>query len=301
MEGQVSTSRVTTDYSFSQIPEELLYDPTINTTAKCIYAVLFRHGVDPDSCYPSHQRIAGLLGLSKRSIQRPLKALVDAGWIEAVPRLDPHGGPSSNGYHVHARPISPQATPSTQQGADPRAIKRAPSTRRSAYPPRTEARTLHAQKRAKREPVEREPLNESPQHAGGVPARIPKGVDPADVERLNALLALRVKHHRGRGVKITAQWAKAMGTLLNSGPADVEDWAPTPLEVEQLINMIFNQLADRDRRGFCWADQVQSADALRRHWSKCALELRHRATVTDGTTDESLARMRALDAMMGAE
>lgn len=91
----------TTGYRFAPVPEDLLYDPTIDHLAVRVYAVLMRHGLTPDSCYPTHRRIAELVGVAARSIQRPLRRLEEAGWVERVPRFDDRGDRISDGFVVH--------------------------------------------------------------------------------------------------------------------------------------------------------------------------------------------------------
>lgn len=94
------TPPVTTDYRFAQIPQDLLYDPAMSAQAVRIYGVLMRHGSDPARCYPSHERLGQLIGVSERSVQRPLAELVKAGWIKKVRRTNKHGERTSDGYHV---------------------------------------------------------------------------------------------------------------------------------------------------------------------------------------------------------
>lgn len=88
---------------WAQIPEGLLYDPAMPDAAVRIYGVLYRHGQDPDHCYPSHARIADLIGASPRSIPGWLRQLEDAGWISRHARYTDQGQ-TSNGYTVHLTP-----------------------------------------------------------------------------------------------------------------------------------------------------------------------------------------------------
>lgn len=90
---------------FAILPEALLYDPAIPAEAVRVYGVLLRHGSDPTNCYPSHARIADLIGKSARSVPAWVRALEAAGWVERFPRTGPSGDPTSNGYRVHASPI----------------------------------------------------------------------------------------------------------------------------------------------------------------------------------------------------
>jgi len=134
---------VGTDWRFAPIPEALLYDHALDPLAVRVYGCLQRHGLTADTCYPSHARIARLIGCSKRSVQRPLRDLEDGGWVVRVPRFDQRGDRISDRYEVHS-----QRAPRAEQRGTP-----APA---SAVPPRQPART-------ERESVEREqPERENP-------------------------------------------------------------------------------------------------------------------------------------------
>lgn len=137
------------------IPEALLYDASLTPSAVRVYGALRRHGNDPDDCYPSHARLARLLGMAERSMARPISELADAGWITKVkrpPRQD--GSRQTDGYEVHTSPRS--GARSTAQT--------------SAALPRDPARDDRAQERGKREPGEREPENERDTPAPSAPA-----------------------------------------------------------------------------------------------------------------------------------
>ncbi len=125
---------------YAKVPEALLYDPTLSPLAKAVYGVLRRHGDVPARCYPSHKRIGSLLGVSERSVQRPVVDLERAGWVVRVRRII-EGRERSCGYIVHAAPRA--------QGRGARAQEREPLAREGASPGRAQERD------------EREPLNES--------------------------------------------------------------------------------------------------------------------------------------------
>lgn len=95
---------VTIEGQWAPIPEALLYDTAVSDTAVRVYGVLYRHGQDPANCYPSHARIGGLIGRSKRSVQAWVTELVDAGWVDVIARTTPAGDPDTNGYHVRLVP-----------------------------------------------------------------------------------------------------------------------------------------------------------------------------------------------------
>ena len=111
-----TTPAVTTDYRFAPVPEELAYDPEISGNAVKLYAILARHGMDPEHCFPSHARIAAKAGLSDRSIGRILGELEDAGWISKRARFTEAGARTSDGYHVHSRRAQERAHHAEERG-----------------------------------------------------------------------------------------------------------------------------------------------------------------------------------------
>lgn len=130
----------TTEVHWAPIPQAVLYDQDLSDKAVRVYGALMRHGLDPSSCFPSHARIAELIGCSKRSVQRPVVELETAGWIERVPRWtdgqrisrDPAVAGAagwertSDGFHVrtsraHVRGVrAGERGPSAQENADVR-------------------------------------------------------------------------------------------------------------------------------------------------------------------------------------
>jgi hypothetical protein len=90
----------------------------------------------------------------------------------------------------------------------------------------------------------------------------------ADVARVIEHLGAAVAKHLGRRIR-TNTWAKPIDLLLRRGPAEWADPEPIPVDVViAVIDWTFGPGAVRDSRGFAWADQVRSGEALRRHWSK---------------------------------
>src|SRR5512135_2736792 len=63
--------------------DRLLADPDLGSTAKTIAIALVKHWAwFKDSCWPSDRTIAGKVGKSQGHVQRCLRQLEDAGWIE---------------------------------------------------------------------------------------------------------------------------------------------------------------------------------------------------------------------------
>lgn len=100
----MTSPHASTDYRFAPIPEDLLYDTALTPLAVRIYGALMRHGLDPSSCYPSHARLGQLVGVSERSVQRPVKDLEAAGWISKVRRKNDRGERMTDAYHVYTQP-----------------------------------------------------------------------------------------------------------------------------------------------------------------------------------------------------
>lgn len=125
---------------WAAIPEALLYDPGISHLALRVYGCLRRHGADPRNCFPSYERIGALLGVSDRSVQRPIKELAAAGWITVIAETRDDGGRTSNRYIVHSRPRSDARTPPRSTNADPPAL-----------PARAEGEQLEREERASRD------------------------------------------------------------------------------------------------------------------------------------------------------
>lgn len=102
--------------------------------------------------------------------------------------------------------------------------------------------------------------------------------DDPHTTRLCRILADAVEAHRGTRPKVSARWIKDLGLLLRRGPLGLDQPSATaPEAVEAMIAAVFGQLAEPDRKGFCWADQVRSPHALREHWDQLALALRRRS------------------------
>lgn len=224
-------SGVTNEHRFAQIPEALIYDHDIDPLALRVYCVLMRHGQDPDSCYPSHARIAGLIGVSDRSVARPLKDLANAGWITRQYRHSDQGR-TSDGYYVRSTPAppaerkeirrAPERSTDHQNRAEQRATDHQNRAEGRATGSAEQRATPHAEERGEREPVEREPVErESAATPSPLPVAsrpVPKGVDPDDVERLCQHLQRRVRQHRGVAPTPSPAWRADMATLLNYAP-----------------------------------------------------------------------------------
>lgn len=127
----------------------------------------------------------------------------------------------------------------------------------------------------------------------------PAGADAATIDDLCAQLADAIERHGQVGrPKISSAWRRDMRLLLQRGPTDLEEpRAIAPEQVARGIAYTFERLADPGSDGFCWADQVRSPGALRRHWLKLAEAKRRleRGTTSKGAraVDRVASRMAA--------
>lgn len=131
---------------WAQIPEALLFDPTISASAIRVYGILMRYGSTPGSCYPSRATIAEHMGASERSVSPWLTELETGGWMDRVPRFRPDGGQTSNGYRLYLVPRSSVGAPTPGKAPRPSSHEVPPPT------PTSDAK----ESQVEREPVERE-------------------------------------------------------------------------------------------------------------------------------------------------
>jgi len=85
---------------FTQVPNDIIHDPTLSPSAKTVYLVLlsYDHAGRKGRSWPSQTAIAKSTGLSARQVRRILKEL------EARGLLAIGAGPNrSNAYTLHVR------------------------------------------------------------------------------------------------------------------------------------------------------------------------------------------------------
>lgn len=191
------------------VPEALLYDHRLSDKAVRVYGCLVRHGDDPSNCYPSQARIAGLIGCEQRSIQRPLKQLVEAGWVVKVARHDANGLRVSDGFYVRRQlPIA--------------ALESAVSAHEDVDGPRDDAQGDRAESSDEREQVNESQENENTDGA------LSGAADPAlydESRRLCNLLADLIEGNGSKRPTVTAAWVSEGERMLRIDgrePAKVE-------------------------------------------------------------------------------
>lgn len=111
------------------------------------------------------------------------------------------------------------------------------------------------------------------------------------VDALCAHLAQRVAEHSKSGTPVVSKsWRTSMSLLLRRGAPNVEPSSVEPERVLRAIDYVFTYLAEPDGRGFCWADQVRSAAALRRHWTALQIAARRHNEQRHGVGGRVVAR-----------
>src|ERR1035437_120513 len=102
----------------------------------------------------------------------------------------------------------------------------------------------------------------------------------SDVTDLCEYLSRRVGEYHGgpsRRPKIIPRWTKDMDLLLRLGPSGLATpQSIKPAIVHRAIAYIFDELAEPNGGGFCWANNIQSPGKLREKWFKLADEKKSR-------------------------
>ncbi len=105
---------------------------------------------------------------------------------------------------------------------------------------------------------------------------LPAVIDDDPISDLCEHLAERIATHSNTGpLRVTTRWRTDMRLLVERGP--LKRAQPEPLGIDKVrrsIDFIFDRLADNDRNGFCWANQIRSPHALRDHWDQLAVAAR---------------------------
>jgi hypothetical protein len=70
-----------TRHGFTQVPNFILKSDAISPGAKLAYAMLLHYAWQNDFCFPGQERLAGDMGVGKRSVIRFMAELAKAGFI----------------------------------------------------------------------------------------------------------------------------------------------------------------------------------------------------------------------------
>lgn len=145
-----------------------------------------------------------------------------------------------------------------------------------------------------------------PVSPGDPPSDPTSSVDDADtsIVELCDLLADRVHALRG-GVDrpaVTGRWCRDMRLLVERGPLGVDKPESMTVEnVRRAIEYTFDELAEPGADGFCWARQVQSPHALRKHLPKLREAARRASVGRVGRGAQAVDRVAHRLARDGAE
>jgi hypothetical protein len=89
------------------------------------YVTIALHANDGRACWPSYDTLAGLLGVSRRAVMKPVKGLVERGALAVESRFDGNGRQTSNYFvllagegRVYQKDTLPQATTARVNGKD---------------------------------------------------------------------------------------------------------------------------------------------------------------------------------------
>ena len=238
---------------FAGTPTALIRDPNISAGARTLYGILDSFaGSHDEAPWPSQATLAHHLGVTDRSVRNYQKELTEAGWLTVE-----HRSGTSSLYWLEEVPRNP----TTGGIGSPPPGGSEPGFRqpRTTYP---------------------EPTNKTSTDVETSPAPPPAKEYPDEVHMLCTVLADAVEAHRGgERPKVSAQWLKDMDLLIRRGPLGLAE--PEQLgagKVQGAIAFVFSELASpQGGNGFCWADQVRSPGALRRHYSRIRDESRKRA------------------------
>jgi hypothetical protein len=97
----------------------------------------------------------------------------------------------------------------------------------------------------------------------------PDGAGSLEADLLCTYLADRIEiHTEGNRPQITARWRNDMRLLLKRGPLGEVSDGLSEDHVRRAITSVFTELTRPGSDGFCWADQVRSPGALRKHYPK---------------------------------
>lgn len=91
-------SVVVAEQGFATIPRALLHDPSVPRDAKLVYLMLSSHVGGNASAWPSHRRMADLLGMSVSTVKRQLAWLRTNGHVEWQTRIGDNAARVANEY-----------------------------------------------------------------------------------------------------------------------------------------------------------------------------------------------------------
>jgi hypothetical protein len=108
-------------------------------------------------------------------------------------------------------------------------------------------------------------------------------VDTSIAADLCEYLSQRIGEYRGghgHRPRVDAGWIADMDRLIQEGPLGYADGGKrSPDEIRRAIAYVFAELAEPNRKAFCWAMHIRSPKDLSEKWSRLADVKRHREEV----------------------
>lgn len=243
--------------AWGMVPRAVLAHPDLTLSAKVVYATLATYAGPDRSCWPGERRLAEMLDLSHRTVQRAVHDLRAAGLLGYTERRREDGSQTSNLYVLHDTGVVP-----------PRQECRPPHDT-AVVPPTTRASSHEANHVTT--------PDEAPSSSAAIAADAADLTDARELAHLLAAAIAEWRNHHGAGggaPRVTDRWVKDMDLLMRRGP--LGQATPEPIDKARLaraIDRLFTGpvLSVPSGSGnFCWAAQVQSPQALRKHWHRIA-------------------------------
>lgn len=116
---------------FAIMPAAAVTDTRLSTRDLSVLAAIGVHTDRNGWCYPSLGRLGDMLGISRQAVQKSMRVLTAAGYVQAVARAREDGGQASNRMRVLFDTEHPQgamrvAPPATPEVAPPATVEVAP-------------------------------------------------------------------------------------------------------------------------------------------------------------------------------
>lgn len=77
---------ISTGGGFTQVPNFILVSKKVSVGAKLTYAMLLKYAWQNDYCFPGQDRLAEDMGCTRQSVNKFIKELSTAGYLEVVRR-----------------------------------------------------------------------------------------------------------------------------------------------------------------------------------------------------------------------
>lgn len=252
---------------YALLPEAVLWSPVLSAGAVRLYATLSRFTDRAGVAWPSRRLLADKLGVSRDTVDRFARELVDAGFVTVEHQFDQAGDMTSNRWVL----VAGHGPGGDRTGAATVAAKvRGGGRKDTATGGRKDAatggRTVAAQKNNQ---VEREPKGTSST------TLVTVDTDPA---RLANLLADLIEGNGSRRPTVTEAWVRTVDRMIRLD-------GRTPQQVENAIRWC--------QQDDFWHRNILSPEKLRKHYEQMRLQAAQRKRQPTAMTaaQEFLARL----------